>query len=114
MNKSIIFQLGSEKNILSKFSHIREEIEKILQETLFEPRSLQEQTVADAMEQTLKIRDEVLSRTQDLRTGEIEICPEQGVNQEAFLTQIRMEIMTVLLSLIEPEAASTEALKVQL
>ena len=92
----------------------REKIEVILQETLFEPRNLLEQTVAEAMSQTLEVRDAILQRTKDIRTGEgdITICPDQGVNQEQFLSLIRMDVMTVLLSLIEQDAASTEKLKV--
>ena len=38
-------------------------------------------------------------------------CPEQNINQEEFLTQIRMQVMSILLSLIEKEAASPEALQ---
>lgn len=88
----------------------------ILQETLFEPRALLDQTVAETMSKTLEIRDTVLKRTKDIRTGEgeITICPEQGVNQEQFLSMVRMDIMTVLLSLIEPDAATTEKLQVEL
>ena len=81
---------------------------------MFEPRALLEQTVAEAMSQTLEIRDAVLKRTKDIRTGEgdVTICPEQGVNQEQFLAMIRMDIMTVLLTLIEPNAATPEKLQV--
>lgn len=103
------------KQFLKKGLHFREKIEVILQETLFEPRALLDQTVAETMTKTLEIRDTVLKRTKDIRTGEgeITICPEQGVNQEQFLSMVRMDIMTVLLSLIEPDAASTEKLQVQ-
>ena len=98
------------------YNLIREKIEVILQETLFEPRALLEQTVAEAMTQTLEIRDAVLQRTKDIRTGkgDITICPEQGVNQEQFLTMVRMDIMTVLLSLIEPDAPTPDKLQVRL
>ena len=92
----------------------RERVEQILQETLFEPRNLLEQTVAEAMSQTLEVRDAILQRTKDIRTGEgdITICPDQGVNQEQFLSMIRMDVMTVLLSLIESDAATPDNLKV--
>ena len=65
------------------------------------------------MEKVLEIRDDILARTKSIRTGEgeIVICPEQNIKQEEFLTQIRMQIMGILLSLIEKEAASTEALQ---
>ena len=43
--------------------------------------------------------------------GSVKICPEQHIKQEEFLTQIRMQVMSILLSLIEKEAASPEALQ---
>jgi len=92
---------------------VKEKIEMILQDTLFEPRALLEQTVADTMTQTLEIRDAILTRTKKLRSGDesIKVCPGQGVNQEQFLTLIRMDIMSVLLKLIEPNSASPEKLQ---
>ena len=41
----------------------------------------------------------------------VKICPEQNIKQEEFLTLIRMQVMSILLSLIEKEAASPEALQ---
>jgi hypothetical protein len=81
---------------------------------LFEPRALLDATVAEAMGLVLEIRDTVLERTKKIRThsDEITICEGQGVNQEQFLSMIRMDIMTVLLSLIEPDAATPEKLQV--
>ena len=110
---SLILYVQFNENFTVSFD-FREKIETILQETLFEPRALLEQTVAEAMSQTLEIRDAVLKRTKDIRTGEgdVTICPEQGVNQEQFLAMIRMDIMTVLLTLIEPNAATPEKLQV--
>ena len=43
---------------------------------------------------------------------QVTICDEQNIKQEEFLTQIRMQIMSVLLSLIEKDAASPEKLQV--
>ena len=92
----------------------REKIEVILQETLFEPSALLETTVAEAMTKVLEIRDSILERTKKIRQKDesITICPEQDVNQDQFLTTARMEVMTVLLSLIEQEAATPEKLQV--
>jgi len=92
---------------------VKEKIEVILQDTLFEPRNLLEETVTEAMGQTLEVRDAILDRTKKIRTGDesITICPGQGVNQEQFLTMVRMDVMTVLLSLIEQDAATPEKLK---
>ena len=92
----------------------REKIEVILQETLFEPSTLLETTVAEAMTKVLEIRDSILERTKKIRQKDdsITICEGQGVNQNQFLTTARMEVMTVLLSLIEQEAATPEKLQV--
>ena len=40
------------------------------------------------------------------------ICDGQNIKQEEFLTQIRMQIMSVLLSLIEKDAAQPDKLQV--
>ena len=47
------------------------------------------------------------------RSGDesIKICAGQGVNQEQFLTLVRMDIMSVLLKLIEPNSATPEKLQ---
>ena len=47
----------------------REKIETVLQETLFNPQSLLEQSVADTMSQVLVIRDDVLGRVKKIRAG---------------------------------------------
>jgi len=93
--------------------NVKDEIEVILQETMFQPQNLLEVTVADTMSQVLAIRDAVLDRVKAIRTGdeEIQICPEQGIKQEEFLASLRMDIMTVLLRLIEQDAATPEALQ---
>ena len=80
----------------------REKIETVLQETLFNPQSLLEQTVADTMSQVLVIRDDVLGRVKKIRTGgegedSITICEGQGIKQEEFLSDLRLDVMTVLL-----------------
>jgi len=92
---------------------VKEAIEEILQETMFQPQALLEATVADTMSKVLVIRDAVLDRTKAIRTGseEIKICPEQGIKQEEFLATLRMDIMTVLLRLIETDAATPQALQ---
>ena len=80
----------------------REKIETVLQETLFNPQALLEQTVADTMSQVLVIRDDVLGRVKKIRTGgegedSITICEGQGIKQEEFLSDLRLDVMTVLL-----------------
>ena len=92
----------------------REKIEAILQETLFKPSTLLETTVGESMAKVLEIRDSILERTKKIRQNDesITICLDQDVNQDQFLTTARMEVMTVLLSLIEQEAATPEKLQV--
>ena len=70
-----------------------------MQETLFQPKQLLEQTVADAMSEVLAIRDSVLDRVKLIRQRDesITICEDQGIKQEDFLSELRLDIMTVLL-----------------
>ena len=91
----------------------RDKIESILQDKLFKPSNLIANTVSDALEGTLEIRDDVLNQLKGIRTGNVTICPEQGVKQEPFLAMLRMDVMTVLLKLIEEDAADFTAEKLQ-
>ncbi|CAB4056345.1 unnamed protein product [Lepeophtheirus salmonis] len=75
---------------------VKEKIEGILQDTLFQPKALLEETVTDTVEKEMRA---------------FPFAPEQNIKQEDFLTQIRMDIMSVLLALIEKDAASHEKLK---
>jgi len=92
---------------------IKKKIEDVMQETLFQPKQLLEQTVADAMSEVLAIRDSVLDRVKLIRQRDesITICEDQGIKQEDFLSELRLDIMTVLLRLIESDAASEPALQ---
>ena len=73
-------------------SHRRDKIETILQDTLFQPRPLLEDTVQKTLAEVLVIREDILTRTKSIRSedGEVTICPEQGIKQEEKLTEIRM------------------------
>ena len=106
------------KTKLKKGLHFRDGLERTLKEKLFQPSQLLSNTVQQVLDETLTIRDTILDRLKKLRktTGDdkIEICPGQGVNQEAFLSMVRMDIMGVLLSLIEQGADTEDNLKVQL
>ena len=70
----------------------RDKIETILQDTLFQPRPLLEDTVQKTLADVLVIREDILTRTKSIRSedGEVTICPEQGIKQEEKLTEIRM------------------------
>ena len=70
-----------------------------------------DETVAQTMEQVMEVRENLLKRIKDLRKGEIEIDESQNVKQEEMLSEFRMEIMTILLKLVDKDAASVEKLK---
>merc|ERR1719282_992641 len=95
---------------------ITEKIENILQVTLYEAReknslTVLDETVAQTMEQVMEVRENLLKRIKDLRKGEIEIDESQNIKQEEMLSEFRMEIMTILLKLVDKDAASVEKLK---
>jgi len=92
---------------------VKKSIEDVLQETLFKPARLLDLTVTNTMEQVLIIRDAVLNRVKLIRTGDesIKICPDQNIGQGKFLSELRLDIMTVLLRLIETDAATEDALQ---
>ena len=64
----------------------------ILQDTLFKPRPLLEETVQDTLKEVLVIREDILARTKSIRSedGMVKICEGQGIKQEEKLTEIRM------------------------
>lgn len=70
-----------------------------------------DETVAQTMEQVMEVRENLLKRIKDLRKGEIEIDESQNIKQEEMLSEFRMEIMTILLKLVDKDAASVEKLK---
>ena len=51
----------------------RDKIEGILQDTLFKPSALLENTVTQTMESVLEIRDDILTRTKSIRTNDGEV-----------------------------------------
>jgi len=61
--------------------------------------------------QVMEIRESLLKRIKDIRKGEIELDPNQNIKQEEMLSEFRMEIMTILLKLVEKDAASVDKLK---
>lgn len=92
---------------------IKDKIETILQDTLFQPTSLLDQTVTATMEKVLEIREDILTRTKSIRTGdgEVIICEEQNIKQEEFLTSVRTQLMDILFDLIDKDAATPERLQ---
>merc|ERR1711872_489306 len=97
-------------------TEVNEKVELILQETLYEARekkglTVLEETVSKTMEQVMEIRESLLMRIKKLRKDEIETDPNQDIKQEQMLSEFRMEIMTILLKLVEKDAASVDKLK---
>ena len=68
-----------------------------------------EQIVSQIMNVVMDIREVILTRIKAIRKAEdsVVICPEQkNIKQEEKLSEFRMEIMSILLKLVESEAAS--------
>jgi len=97
-------------------TEVNEKVELILQETLYEARekkglTVLEETVSKTMEQVMEIRESLLVRIKALRKDEIETDPNQDIKQEQMLSEFRREIMTILLKLVDKDAASIDKLK---
>jgi len=97
-------------------SEVNEKVEDILQKTLYEARekkglTVLEETVSKTLEQVMEIRESLLKRIKDIRKEEIKIDVEQNIKQEQMLSEFRMEIMTILLKLVDKDAASIDKLK---
>jgi hypothetical protein len=86
-------------------------LEMILQEKLFQPKKILKQTVQDTMNSVLELRKTVLDRIKQIRAGEVEINPKLNIKQEAFLNELRMDIMGVLLMLVEKDADNLESIQ---
>jgi len=111
---------GEEEEAWKYVEFLKDEIsvsvEEILQETLVEAKdrtglSVLDETVQKTMEQVMEIREKLLMRIKDLRKGEIETDPTQNIKQEEMLSEFRMEIMTILLKLVDKDAATIQKLK---
>jgi len=98
-------------------TEVAEKVEDILQKTLYEAKErsgtlVLEETVTKSMDQVMEIRESLLGRIKAIRKEEgITICPEQNIKQEEKLSELRMEVMGILLKLVEDTAASVEGLK---
>eukprot|EP00092_Neocalanus_flemingeri_P045096 GFUD01050237.1.p1 GENE.GFUD01050237.1~~GFUD01050237.1.p1 ORF type:complete len:620 (+),score=241.14 GFUD01050237.1:78-1937(+) len=97
-------------------SEVSEKVEVILQKTLYEARekkgfTVLEETVTKTLEQVMEIRESLLKRIKDIRKGDVQIDTEQNIKQEQMLSEFRMEIMTILLKLVDKDAATIDKLK---
>ena len=91
-----------------------EKVEDILV-TLYEAKnsrsnSVLNETVTDTMNAVLEIRKSLLDRIKGLRNGEI-ATDSQDIRQEEELVKLRMTVMTILLQLVEKDAATVDKLK---
>ena len=86
-------------------------LEMIVQDKLFQPKKILKQTVQEVMNSVLELRKTVLQRIKDIRGKTVMINPALNIKQEAFLNEMRMDIMGVLLMLVEKDADNLDALQ---
>ena len=67
--------------------------------------------IGTRLEHVMEIRDTVLTRIKQIRKKEIKTCPDQTINQEQMLSQLRMDVMSILLKLVVKDAATIENIK---
>merc|ERR1711936_1066870 len=90
-------------------------VEDILQFTLVNAKDQRgfaglEQTVADTLEQVMGIRESLLAEIKRLRKSETKPSNPR-IQAEEMLSKFRMDIMTILLQLVDQDAATVENLK---
>jgi len=95
---------------------VTEAVNTILQETLYDAKLRPsqaglEETLEVTMRQLMEVRVSLLDRIKDIRKGEEEVCPDQGVRQEKGLSAIRKEVMELLLKIIDGSPASLDKIK---
>merc|ERR1711988_181364 len=83
-------------------TEVNEKLENILQVTFYGARdkksvTVLEETVAQTLTQVMEIRESLLARIKDIRKEVIKIDKSQNVKQEEMLSDLRMEIMTILM-----------------
>ena len=89
-----------------------DKVETILQETLTEAKGESDKmTVQLTLEQVMEIRESFLERIKNLRTGSEPKDSTQNIKQEENLSELRMEIMSIILKLLEKDAANIDQLK---
>ena len=99
------------------FLYFSERLEDIFQKTLYEVSYREaaagyQGTVKEVLEEVMEIRERLLQRIRNIRKGEISVNKEQNIRQEEMLSEFRSKIMTILLKLVDKDAASIAKLKV--
>ena len=90
-------------------------VEDILQITLVNAKDQKgfaglDQTVADTLEQVMSIRETLLDEIKRLRKSDTKPSNPR-IQAEEMLSEFRMQIMTILLKLVDQDAATVEKLK---
>jgi len=95
---------------------VTEPVNTILQETLYDAKLKPseeglEETLEVSMKQLMDVRASLLERIKNIRKGEEEVCPNQGVRQEKGLSSIRKGVMELLLKIIDGTPATLDKIK---
>ena len=67
--------------------------------------------VEEMLEKLLGMRDKILYRIKNIRKNDIQICKEQGINQEKMLSQLRLDVMNLLQNMIAKHELTSEHIK---
>eukprot|EP00092_Neocalanus_flemingeri_P008594 GFUD01009260.1.p1 GENE.GFUD01009260.1~~GFUD01009260.1.p1 ORF type:complete len:587 (+),score=157.90 GFUD01009260.1:101-1861(+) len=67
--------------------------------------------VATTLDKVMEIRNRILRRIRKIRKKEIKTCSKQNIQQEEMLSQLRMDVMSILLKLVMKDAASLENIR---
>jgi len=79
--------------------------------TLYKKATDIDATISSTMQNVMQIRESILARIKDLRKGEKCINKGQNIKQADVLADLRMQIMTILLKLVDSDAASIDSLQ---
>ena len=91
--------------------YISARVEKILSVTLVNANDEDglDKTVEDTLEDVMQIREDLLTKIRDLRKDGI--AEDGRIKAEEKLSEFRMDVMTILLSLVDEDAANAVNLK---
>merc|ERR1712241_1071903 len=92
-------------------TNISDKVERILSVTLVNANEYDglDQAVEDALGAVMEVREELLTKIRDLRKDGV--AEDGRIRAEEKLSEFRMDVMTILLSLVDEEAANAANLK---
>jgi len=79
--------------------------------TLYKKATEIDETISSTMQNVMQIRESILARIKDLRKGEKCVNKAQNIKQAEVLADLRLKIMTILLKLVDSDAASIDSLQ---